>query len=306
MWNLFGTTSYSGSNLERLLQGRIIEIRSLPPDTKELCAQALLRERPDFFAPTEVGGQTPPPLDRQTLEVAALGIANAMSMLIGSAATFADFYGKQIDQLNQSNSVAALVLANCLVAYCEACNVPFAATEGGYRRYFTGYLLLRQSLRMFGLLDPWERVMATVKNDSGDSLSGLFNDKSTETLMKALPISEQSTLAQVLQGLGQYKTLVDLIPSPAASWTLGIALQMPEQLMTGQWSPITNERSPPPGTGRCTFCGGSGKRSSCGGCNGTGRKSRLGSGGQVEITVCTVCYGSGRARCDMCLGTGRR
>jgi hypothetical protein len=124
-----------------------------------------------------------------------LGIANAISVLIGSAATAAESYGKQIDQLNQFNSVAALALANCLVAYCEACNVPFAATEGGYRRYFSGYLLLRQSLRIFGLLEPWERVMA-VKNDSGDSR------------------------------------------------TSGIALQMPERLMTGYWPP-PNRGCPP-------------------------------------------------------------
>lgn len=70
---------YNGSNLERLIQGRVAEIRRLPPDSKELCAQALLRERPDFFMPREVGGQTPHPPDQQTLELAALGIANAMS-----------------------------------------------------------------------------------------------------------------------------------------------------------------------------------------------------------------------------------
>jgi len=70
---------YNGSNLERLIQGRVAEIRRLPPDSKELCAQALLRERPDFFMPRKVGGQTPQPPDQQTLELAALGIANAMS-----------------------------------------------------------------------------------------------------------------------------------------------------------------------------------------------------------------------------------
>jgi len=274
-------------------------------ESPQLCAQALQRERPQLFEPTAGSdGQIPQPLNQQTRDMAALRFANGMVFFIISSTTAAEFYGKQIDRLNASNSVAALAVANCLVAYVEACDVPFATSEGGFRRYFSAYLILRKSMSLFGFLEPWEKFIAENKNDNGMSPSAGFQDDVTEILMKFPPTSEHAVVERVLQGLTHFKNSLGLIPGPVASMTLQVALDEPQRLMTGLWT--GGSPDPPPSDGRCTFCGGSGKRSSCSACNGTGRVTRMNFKGEVEITTCGVCYGAGRARCDMCLGTGRR
>src|SRR5262249_49920945 len=103
MWeNLFGGRSYAGSNLDLLVQGPVAEIRRFQPAHLELFAAALRREHPRALEPA---GEA---VDQQTQEKAALGLANTVAVLLISSTAAAEYYGKQIDQLRQSNSVAAL------------------------------------------------------------------------------------------------------------------------------------------------------------------------------------------------------
>jgi hypothetical protein len=231
-------------------------------------------------------------------------MAERMQALIMSSAIMAEYYGTQIDQLKASSCVAAVVLSTPLVAWVDACNIPFASSEGGYRRYFSGYVILHKSMRLFGFLEPWEKFIAGKKDSCGE-IAPSFGEGPVDAQAELLPAAEQELIGRVLQGFAQFKSGIGLIPDPVASMTLNIALDNPTQLMSsGQWSGTSG--APRPGIGTCTFCGGTGLRSSCGGCNGKGHISRLGSGGQVEITTCLVCGGSGRARCDACFGTGKR
>ena len=55
----------------------------------------------------------------------------------------AQYYGSQIDQLKMTKSGDAFALASALAEYVNACNVPAANSEGGYRRHLSAYLILR-------------------------------------------------------------------------------------------------------------------------------------------------------------------
>jgi hypothetical protein len=152
-------------------------------------------------------------------------------------------------------------------------------------------------MRLFGFLEPWEKFVAEGQEGI---LSPFFGDEWTERLMKYVPQSESATLEKVLQGFDDFVNSWRLIPGPAATTTLHALFDDP--LMNNIWN-----GQPPPGPdtqGKCTTCGGSGKRT-CAGCGGTGRITRMGRE-RLDINSCTVCYGSGRMRCDPCLGTGRR
>jgi hypothetical protein len=294
---MFGAgRSYAGSKLDLLIQSRVAEIRRFQPTHLELLAGALQREHPQAFEPPTNPGGPAQAGDQQTRDKAALGFANAVARLLISSTAAAEYIGKQIDQLRQSNSVAALALATCLAAYGSACNIPFDSSEGGFRRYLSGYLILRKSMRSFGVLEPWEKFVAETQ-----ALSPFFGDAWTEKLMGFIPQSENATLEKILQGLTQIKNSMGLIPGPVALMTLQTLLDEP--LAADPWGEPKAGGPPSPGT--CTTCGGSGKRS-CAGCNGTGRITRPGRDGQLDITTCTVCYGSRRMRCDPCNGTGRR
>jgi hypothetical protein len=298
MWEkLFGGRTYAGSKLDLLIQGRAAEIRRFQPTHLELFAAALQREHPRALEPTTKQGEPEHVVDQQALDKAALGLANAVAVLLISSTAAAEYYGKQIDQLSQSNSVAALAIATCLAAYGCACNIPFDSSEGGFHRYLSGYLILRKSMRLFGVLEPWEKFIA---EGEGGRLSPFFDDAWTETLMKLIPESEKPIVEKILLGLTVFKNSIGSIPGPVATTTLQTVLNNP--LTEDPWGPPPG---PDPRRGKCTICGGSGKRSSCSGCNGTGRITRPGRDGQLEITTCTVCKGSGRMRCDPCLGTGR-
>src|SRR5882724_11664877 len=116
VWGFFGHRSYAGSNLERLIQGRVGEIRGMrTAECTNLCARALLRERAEVFEPvTKSGDQTAQPISEEARELMAHGLAHVMLVLIISSTAAAEIYGKQIDELSSSNSLAALALANCL------------------------------------------------------------------------------------------------------------------------------------------------------------------------------------------------
>jgi hypothetical protein len=297
MWEkLFGNRGYAGSKLDLLIQGRVAEIRRFQSTHLELFAAAVQLEHPRALQPSTNQGEPAQPVDQQARNKAALGLANTVAVLLISSTAAAEYYGKQIDQLRHSNSAAALALATCLAVYGAACNIPFESSEGGFHRYLSGYLILRKSMRLFGVLEPWERFVA--EGEEG-RLSPFFDDAWTETLMKLIPESEKPIVEKILLGLTVLKNSIGSIPGPLATKALHTVLDNP--LTDDPWGPPPGPRR---GPGKCTFCGGSGKRS-CAGCNGNGRITRPGRDGQLDITTCTVCKGSGRMRCDPCLGTGR-
>jgi hypothetical protein len=197
MWgNLFGGRTYAGSKLDLLIQGRVAEIRRFQPAHLELFAAALQREHPQALEPTTKQGEPAQAVDQQSRDRTALGLANAVAVLLISSTAAAEYYGKQLDQLSQSNSVAALAIATCLSAYGCACNIPFDSSEGGFRRYFGGYIILRKSMGLFGVLEPWEKFVA--EGGEGERLKPFFEDAWTETLMKLVPHSEYPIVEKVL------------------------------------------------------------------------------------------------------------
>lgn len=287
--------SYAGSKLDLLIQSRVGEIRQFKPAHLELFAAALRRERPQSLQPPANPGE--PAVDQHTPEKVGLGVANTVAALLISSTAVAEYVGKEIDQLRQSNDVAALAMTTCLAAYGAACNIPFGSSEGGFRRYFSGYIILRKSMRLFGVLEPWEKFVA---EGEGGRLSTFFTDEWTETLLRLIPQSESANLEKILQGLIQLKNAMGLIAGPVATRAVDTLLNEP---LTGDpWGePIPG----PTKSRKCTACSGSGKRS-CSACNESGRITRPGRDGQLDISSCAVCYGSGRMRCDPCNGTGRR
>jgi len=56
-------------------------------------------------------------------------------------------------------------------------------------------------------------------------------------------------------------------------------------------------------TVQCSVCFGSGK-TTCPGCGGTGRHTRLDGRGEMEISPCAVCGGSTKSTCTFCGGSG--
>jgi hypothetical protein len=290
--------SYAGSKLDRLIQSRVAEIRGFKPGHLELFAEAIRREHPQTFQPPAKPGESAEDVEKRARAV-SLGVATTVAQFLISSSAAAEYFGKEVDRLRELNSTAAFAVATCLAAYGAACNIPFDSSEGGFRRYFSGYFILRKSIGSLGMLQPWERFVAEME---GDHLSQSFSDESTEKLMTLAPQSESATLEKVLLGLIQLKESLRLIPGPVAMMTLPAVLNNP--LVDDPWG--KREPGPPPATPRtCTMCGGSGKRS-CSACRGSGRVSRPGRDGQLDTTSCTVCYGSGRMRCDPCNGTGRR
>jgi hypothetical protein len=290
------SNSYAGSELDRLIQSRVAEIRGFKPAHLELFAEAMRREHPQTFQPPAKPDESAQDVEKRAQAV-SLGVANTIAAFLISSTAATEYLGKEVDRLRQSNSNAAFVFATCLAAYGAACNIPFDSSEGGFHRYFSGYIILRKSIGSFSALEPWEKFVAEME---GGRLIQSFGDEATDKLMGLVPQSESATLQRVLQGLVQLKESLRLIPGPVAMMTLPALLKNP--LADDPWrEPIPGS----PGPGKCTICGGSGKRS-CSACRGTGRITGPGADGQLVINSCTVCYGSGRMRCDPCNGTGRR
>src|SRR5262249_41710381 len=190
--------------------------------------------------------------------------------LIASSVVAAKYYAGELDKIKLSDGKTALLLAYCLIEYVNACNVAFECSEGGYRRYFGAYLILRKSLQQFGVLGPWEKFIEQFKVESnGESPSPLaepFSDKQTSLLLTIAPRSERPVIEQVLQNLSDRNKelsfgldLVNMIPGVgqlsafATSYSLQIAFNVPQLLMAGQWSGSVFEIST---NGSCSFCGG--------------------------------------------------
>jgi hypothetical protein len=61
------------------------------------------------------------------------------------------------------------------------------ASEGGFRRYFSGYLILRKSKSLFGFLEPRKKHVGEMKNDKGASpQSSLLDEAPTEKFIETL------------------------------------------------------------------------------------------------------------------------
>ncbi len=298
IFNLFGggrsNVSYKGSELASLIQGRVRELNTQPFDPQSV-ASAMQREHPHFLS----GARTD--VQAQAWEV----LAKQVIRLITFSTTGATMYGDAIDELNGQNPAAALALATCLIQYADAADIPFEASDGGYRRYFSAYFVLRRSVAVFGMLEPWIKLLdlyTHIPEGERRAMRDLMGDPSMDQYERLVPVVERQTLKLVLQGVAASKAAIDLM----ATAMLPKALNAPQSMMAHRWPSPTAGPPGPDGGGTCTCCNGSGKSAGCGGCNGTGRLSRLGMGGTVEITTCAVCGGSGRARCDYAWELARR
>src|SRR5262245_46614310 len=198
LWGLSGGASYKGSNLERLIKARAAQTVDLNEENIGLFGRALLSEYPRPFEHlARINNKPPPQLDDKQKELAeaitARGLAIQGLTLIASSAVLAEAYGNDIDNVKSSNDALAIAVAYGLIEYANACNVPFKSTEGGYRRYLSGYLILRNSMQSLGVLEPWEKYLAA-QEINGSSLASSINDQSTHNLLKFAPQSEQPVI----------------------------------------------------------------------------------------------------------------
>jgi hypothetical protein len=244
MFDFFGTKSYRGSNLERAILSRVNELAQGGDGSGPLLAAALIREHPRFYQML-LPGQSIPELSHEDpngrdLYVAFLvGTSYVISVLVGSAFLAAREYGQELDELRKRDSVAALAVASCLAQFLGASDIPIKTTSGGYYRYFSAYLILRQSFGMFGFLDLWRNFIKGMKIPdafAGLDLSRWFDDGFTQILDGLAPQAEQQTRHQVLQQLLQFRSTLGLIPAPAASLSLNLILDLPPSIYTAVWT----------------------------------------------------------------------
>jgi hypothetical protein len=268
LFSLFGSSakpSYKGSNLERI----ITNISSQPFDTSEAGVErfsaALLREYPQPAAHLAHTQNKPEPFqgeDEKLKELGDLIVARGCAVsglrMIDAAAKIAAFYGKEIDRPD-INAATALMVSYGFVEYANACSIPFETSDGGYCRYLSGYLVLREAMTVFGLSEPWEQYLKSLVFDAGDGkqqgFHSSFSDAHSQLLRAFMPRAEQPIVTQVFQQLANYKNafaLMSLLPGMDAIY-LQLVLDMPRLFMAGQWS------GHPPAlydNGRCTICGG--------------------------------------------------
>jgi hypothetical protein len=230
--------SYADSELDRLIQSRVAEIRGFKPAHLELFAEAMRREHPQTFQPPPKPGESAQDVDKRARAV-SLGVSNTVAAFLISSTAAVDYFGQEVDRLRESNSTAAFALATCLAAYGAACNIPVDSSEGGFRRYFSGYIILRKSIGSFGALEPWEKFVAEME---GGRLIQSFGDEATDKLMELVPQSESATLEKVLNGLAQLEESLRLIPGPVALMTLPALLKNP--LTDDPWKPGPGPVSP--------------------------------------------------------------
>jgi len=264
MFNPFANPSYQGSALERLINASPALTIQFSRENVDKFAEAIFKEYPqplDYFLQATNQTNT---LEGKTKEAAnaafPIGIGTQALMLIMSASGMAQFYGSQIDQLKMTNAGAAFALASALAEYAHACNVPVADTQGGYRRYLSGYLTLRDAMESFGWLGPWEQRMAAVEADqkkaNPDFSAPKLDAKATSLFRTFVPKSEQAVLSHVAQHLNNVKNtvqLLNLMPGILDTAYLQMALTMPQLFVSGQWSGYSVALY---SNGSCTFCGG--------------------------------------------------
>jgi len=245
MFNLFGSKTYKGSNLERLILGRIDQIASSSNDDVARFAQALMREHPQFYKSLFTGSSPIPDLSiddpntRELYAALACGTALVITLLIVSSFRAARDYGTSLDQLRSTDGVAALAVASCLVQFVHAANVPRDKTSGGYFRYFSAYLILRHSLALFNFAGPWENYIKGMKMPDGFAgldLGRWFGSDFTGILSGLAPRAEQNTRLQILQQLEGFRSGIGLIPGPYATIALNQIFDLPQESFSVPWT----------------------------------------------------------------------
>src|SRR5262245_47751243 len=268
MFSLFGSSakpSYKGSNLERI----ITNISSQQINTSEAGIErfsaALRQEYPKPVAHLAHTQSKPEPFQSEDEKfkelgdlVMARGCASSGLAMINAAAQMAAFYGKEIDRPD-INAATALMVSYGFVEYANACSIPFETSDGGYRRYLSGYLVLREAMIVFGLSEPWEQYLKSLVFDTGDgkqrSFHGSFSDAHSQLLRAFVPRAEQPIVTQVFRQFVNYKNAIALMSLLAGmdAIYLQLVLSMPQLFMTGQWSGYPAALY---ANGRCTMCGG--------------------------------------------------
>jgi hypothetical protein len=244
MFGFFDSKSYKGSNFERAILSRVDQLASASAEDGAWFAEALVREHPQFYK-SFFGGQSVPELSLEDPNTRDLYVTFAartawiIGVLLGSSFVAARDYAQGLDELRSRDSVAALAVSSCLAQFIGASDLPIKQTSGGYYRYFSAYLILRQSFGMFGFLDPWRNFIKGITIPEG--LAGLdllrwFDDDFTQVLEGLAPRAEQQTRHQVMQQLHGFRSTVGFIPAPAASFSLNLILDLPPSVFTAVWT----------------------------------------------------------------------
>ena len=166
MFSLFASPSYQGSALERLINANPALTIQFSKESVETFGGALAKEYPRplglLLQTTNRNSQFDDKLNDLANEAFPLGIASQTLLLSMSASGMAQYYGSQIDQLKMTNAGAAFALGSALAEYVNACSVPAANCDAGYRRHLSAYLILR---------DRWSRLASWGHGNSGWLLS---------------------------------------------------------------------------------------------------------------------------------------
>ena len=243
MFGLFDSKSYRGSNFERAILSRVDQISNESTDDSILFTTALIHEHPRFYQ-TLLGDPSLPELsldDPNTRDL-YIGLAARTAWITGSLVTSAFVaardYGRGLDELRSRDGVSALAVSSCLVQFLGASDAPRNQTTGGYYRYFSAYLVLRQAFGMFGFLDPWRNFIKTIKIPEGLAgldLSRWFDDDFTWKLAALAPRAEQQSRDQALHQLNVFRSTIGMIPPPAAAISLNLMLDLPPECFTAAW-----------------------------------------------------------------------
>lgn len=227
---MFNDKTYRGSNFERAILGRVDQISQDRPDNGVLFTSALLHEHPQLLLDD--------PNSRDLCLQIAARTAWATGVLIGSAFVAARDYGQGLDELRCRDSVAALAVSSCLVQFLDASDVPLSQTSGGYYRYFSAYLILRQAFGLFGFLEPWRNFIKTIEIPEG--LAGLdlsaYFDGDIQMLSKLAPRVEQESREHALLQINGLRSTIGMIPPQAAALSLNIMLDLPPGSFSTAWT----------------------------------------------------------------------
>jgi hypothetical protein len=294
--NLFGNATFSGSTLENLLLKRVsqCDLFSITDERANRFAESLLTEHPNFFRdvfqiPSQQRVSTLDiEVEKQLEKQTATGMANIALFFTMSSAAAASEFGKLIDR-KQTNASTAYGLAWCLVEYAKSLSVPDKNLDSLFHGAFPAGLILWEGVALFGMLAPWKNVISEMNQIQPHPVA--IDDSVIEYLKRMTPKASKAAMDQALQNLQQIKQLSLLHPDFLLRANMSYVITNPES---------SDTRRGPVGENPCSFCYGTGKQSSCGGCGGRGSIIKIN-----EIIPCAVCGTSGRARCDYCGGTGK-
>jgi hypothetical protein len=224
---MFGSSpGFRGSRLQQMVRHCGDQMRLASP---KVFARAVLTEHAEAFEHLAKSDREKYPADSRAANKIADNFALVVCAHIALTADAVNAFGGELDRVAQSDSVKAVALANSLAAFA-ACptlsNVSFANSDGGYRGYFTAFLVLRVAAARFGLLEPWQRIFANAdtQEENRQFLHHTFEDVAICSFLRLTPRWEVSAITAIMRGLSSFDP-----HAPSQYNTLPAALNQPEE-----------------------------------------------------------------------------